>query len=357
MSTTLLSSPQNRMGTDAHKALHLPWNQSEGYWLCVVTPPESTQLKERLLTLDGTRSLGDGSIIGMSAPRAWGECWQKIRALMSNPSESPVQAAVIADNGTIPDAQLLEMNRRPAEEIDHIAAHLWLGDALMEGLVTCYLQPVIDRRGKKFGCESLARLTLPNGQRISGGRIFEASHALKIEHVIDRHLHVQAVRTFAQSDSQGFLFINFVDGFIQRPEKYLEGLNEAAQNYGIAPKHIVLDFTQAEGPKNIAHLKSVCEFARARGYSLALDDIVSFDAAQRMITDIRPDFLKLDLALTRRTMMPEGQTLISTLIDIAHKNGAMVVAEGVEHEDVHQTLLRLGADLFQGYLFSPPEAA
>ncbi len=53
----------------------------------------------------------------------------------------------------------------------------------------------------------------------------------------------------------------------------------------------------------------------------------------------------VDLSIVRRT------------IQLIHDLGMMALAEGVETKQQHQTLLSLGCDAFQGYLFHRPVTA
>src|SRR5256885_879724 len=78
-----------------------------------------------------------------------------------------------------------------------------------------------------------------DGSILAGDKIIPASKALGIEHMIDRHLQVQAIKTFVSSAFNGFLFVNFFPGFIHRPSVYLEGLSETVKSFGVVPKHIV----------------------------------------------------------------------------------------------------------------------
>lgn len=45
---------------------------------------------------------------------------------------------------------------------------------------------------------------------------------------------------------------------------------------------------------------------------------------------------------------------IEAIIDMAHRLGLQVLAEGVETEAQHARLRQAGCDIFQGYLFSRP---
>jgi EAL domain-containing protein (putative c-di-GMP-specific phosphodiesterase class I) len=54
---------------------------------------------------------------------------------------------------------------------------------------------------------------------------------------------------------------------------------------------------------------------------------------------------------------PEGMSLISIIINLAHSLKLTVVAEGVETEEQARLLRLLGCDEMQGYLISKPVPA
>ena len=76
-----------------------------------------------------------------------------------------------------------------------------------------------------------------------------------------------------------------------------------------------------------------------------------------MLERLRPEFLKFDGSLVRDIDSNLiKQELIQSLIRIAARVGASVVAEGVERALEAQTLIDAGAQFGQGYLFGAPVA-
>ena len=339
------------MSETTAKNFNLRWHKHEAYIISLMTahhgdiPPP---IAAALSTL-GMRQQS-GSLMVIKAPQNWKSVWDTIYRVLHNANAVDVfDAAVTPAQDSADSAE-----RKPVAVVQTIADSLWLGDALMEDRVVCYLQTVVNPRGQVFGYESFARVRNADGSIIGGERIMAASRALGIEYVIDRHLHIQAIKTFVSSAFNGFLFVNLFPGFIHRPEVYLEGLSETAKKLGIVGKHIVLDVTRAESPYDFKHLKSVCEYARSRGMSVALDDIESLGGAQKLVPEIRPDFVKLDSKLTRKVGEEGRHEIIRLIVALTHETGGSVIAEGVETQEVYDQLALLGVDLFQGYLFSAP---
>jgi EAL domain-containing protein (putative c-di-GMP-specific phosphodiesterase class I) len=334
------------MNTSGIKNFNLVWNQHDQYWITLYARKLSATALDALTRLN-LHKQADGALV-VQAPRQWKPVWDQIYAVLEKTGMLEQVDVIVAPAGDT------SMERRPPAMIRLIADSLWLGEALLEDRIMCYLQPVLSARDQVFGYESFVRAKAPTGDIIAGDKIIAACRALGIEYVIDRHLHVQAIRTFVSSQFNGFLFVNLFPGFIHRPAVYLEGLSETVKSFGIVAKHIVLDFTRSETPRDIMHLKNVCEYARSRGYSIALDDIESLDNARKLVSEVHPDFVKIDMKLARRTAEAAPRETVRQIVELVHAAGGLVIAEGVETEENHQLLRQLGVDLFQGYLFSPP---
>ncbi|RLM49146.1 EAL domain-containing protein, partial [Halobellus sp. Atlit-31R] len=72
---------------------------------------------------------------------------------------------------------------------------------------------------------------------------------------------------------------------------------------------------------------------------------------------LRFDVLKIDRAFVLRIEHPDGDTLIASMIAMAHALGMRVVAEGIESRRQMQLLQALGCDEGQGFFFSRPVPA
>jgi EAL domain-containing protein (putative c-di-GMP-specific phosphodiesterase class I) len=334
---------------------NLPYNQPANYWLAVFCRADAPEFIKTLEALGMQRLHSTERPYVMRCADAWEPSWKTLReAIARHALEEQVEASLLTGE-TQPDGQEFIFARKPVNVIDNIAGSLWLGDALLDDRIVCYMQPVLDKRGKIFGYEAFARMEA--GDRvIGGGQTIEAARCLNAEYMLDRYLHLKAIRTFITSDLDGFLFINLIPGFIHRPEKYLEGLSDAAKFNGMAAKQIVLDFTHSETPRDIAHLKAIFDYCRSKGYLLSLDDISSVAVAKKILETVHPDFIKLDVDLVNNSAGLKEQRAISELVTVAHASGATLIAEGVETEAIHHELLKAGIDLFQGYFFSPPVA-
>jgi EAL domain-containing protein (putative c-di-GMP-specific phosphodiesterase class I) len=90
------------------------------------------------------------------------------------------------------------------------------------------------------------------------------------------------------------------------------------------------------------------------GWRVALDDVRAGWSSLSLLTAVRPDVVKLDKRLVQELPDDGARTVLRAVTDLAHQLGAVVVAEGVETEQLAEEVTALGADLGQGWLFGRP---
>lgn len=294
-------------------------------------------------------------LYGMKAETDWTSSWNRLaEQCLPLAPDAGWRAALIASEEA-PSLQEIELSLRPLHELHAVARNLWLARYIDDGRLVCYMQKVIDRRDKQVGYEAFARIDAPDGAVIGGGAIMQASHALHAEYQVDRLMHRQAIDCFVSGDLEGVLFINFLTGFIHRPEKYLEGLSQAVERHQLLPRSVALDVPLLDYAKDIAKLKSIAAYCHQRGFALSLDDVLTPEGLAGLLQEIRPAFVKLDAKLGREMGDPRRQGAVLEIIRLAHGIGASVLAEGVENAALHQMYLAAEVDMFQGYLFGAPE--
>jgi EAL domain-containing protein (putative c-di-GMP-specific phosphodiesterase class I) len=79
-------------------------------------------------------------------------------------------------------------------------------------------------------------------------------------------------------------------------------------------------------------------------------------ASLQSLLAIEPDFLKFDVSLVRDIDKSSiKRSLLESLLSLSEKIHARVIAEGIEREAERATLLSLGVELGQGFLFHREE--
>jgi EAL domain-containing protein (putative c-di-GMP-specific phosphodiesterase class I) len=94
---------------------------------------------------------------------------------------------------------------------------------------------------------------------------------------------------------------------------------------------------------------------RERGIRVAVDDTGAGFASLRHILQLSPEFVKLDISLTRGIAKdPPRRALAAALTAFANELGASIIAEGVEREEELTALAELRVHHVQGYLLGRP---
>lgn len=97
---------------------------------------------------------------------------------------------------------------------------------------------------------------------------------------------------------------------------------------------------------------------RNAGIQLSLDDFGTGYSSLSYLKNFNLDYLKIDQSFVRNlTPDSEDMVLCEAIIEMAHKLGIKVIAEGVETGEQLDLLTAAGCDYAQGYLFSRPISA
>ncbi|WP_431521221.1 diguanylate cyclase domain-containing protein [Blastococcus capsensis] len=89
---------------------------------------------------------------------------------------------------------------------------------------------------------------------------------------------------------------------------------------------------------------------------MALDDVGAEPAGLALVSFLRPDVIKLDLALVRDRTSLQAAGVVNAVRAEAERSGAVVLAEGIETEQHLERALAMGARLGQGWMFGRPDA-
>jgi EAL domain-containing protein (putative c-di-GMP-specific phosphodiesterase class I)/CheY-like chemotaxis protein len=118
---------------------------------------------------------------------------------------------------------------------------------------------------------------------------------------------------------------------------------------------VVLEITEHAPVHDYDELKRHMAILRDQGVRFAIDDVGAGFSSLRHVVALRPDFIKLDIALTRDIDTDRARrALASGLIAFASEMGASIVAEGIETRAELATLRELGVVFGQGYFLAPP---
>jgi EAL domain-containing protein (putative c-di-GMP-specific phosphodiesterase class I) len=151
------------------------------------------------------------------------------------------------------------------------------------------------------------------------------------------------------------LFLNVHAAELKDPG-FLPSLEEIRR---LAPADYPIVIEIAESSvTDVAAMGAIKEALSKLGFEFAYDDFGAGQARLLELTDIPPNYLKLDMGLIQviEAARPR-QDLVRALLRVVGALGIQVIAEGIETEEVAVMCSSLGCHLGQGYLFGKPSVA
>ena len=224
-------------------------------------------------------------------------------------------------------------------------------DNALEFDFTMAFQPIVDFQTKQiFAQEALVR----GLNRQSAGEIISQVNNENL-YKFDQMCRVKAVRLASKLNIKSFLSINFLPNAVYRPDNCLRTTIKAASEYNFPLDKIIFEITEVEKVKDNSHLKNIVTEYQRQGFKTAIDDFGAGYSGLNLLSVFQPDFLKLDMELTRAIdANPVKQAIVKGILHVARDLGISVIAEGVETKNELETLREFGINLFQGYYFAKP---
>ena len=141
-----------------------------------------------------------------------------------------------------------------------------------------------------------------------------------------------------------------------RDGNLLEYFNSLIEEFNVSPKYIEVEITESmimkSVDKNIECLLQIKEL----GASIALDDFGTGYSSLNHLTKLPIDVLKIDRSFViDMAENDKSRYIVENIIQLSHKLGMTVVAEGVEEKEQVDYLRGIECDTVQGFYYSKPE--
>ncbi|MCM2255395.1 MAG: EAL domain-containing protein [Vicinamibacteria bacterium] len=262
-------------------------------------------------------------------------------------AERAVQRAV--------DEALRASRAARAKEDDASARRI---DALVtEGRVFGWFQPIVSLEDNSvLGHEVFSRGAAGSPFE-DPERLFTLAERTGRLQTLERVCRRQALSTVRRHLPAGAkLFINTSAASLADPELAGNTFARMVEGAGLAKGDVVLEITERVALSERRQFREALAGLKRRGFQIAVDDMGAGYSSLQSLVDVEPDYLKFDMTLVRhidRSLIK--RSLLETLVDLASRIGARVIAEGIEVESEYQVLRELGVPLGQGRLLAPPQ--
>lgn len=98
------------------------------------------------------------------------------------------------------------------------------------------------------------------------------------------------------------------------------------------------------------------EHYKSQEYKIAIDDAGAGYSGLNLISDINPNYIKLDMNLTRNINKDNLKAaLVKGMVELSKVSNISIIAEGIETEEEMETLIQLGVQYGQGFFIQRPD--
>jgi EAL domain-containing protein (putative c-di-GMP-specific phosphodiesterase class I) len=220
--------------------------------------------------------------------------------------------------------------------------------------VRMVVQPIVDLgSGRVHAYEALARFGRRQTDR-SPLHWLGVADELGERPALERACLNGALRVFDQRPAGTRLSVNLsIPALMDQATRDL--LDAFAADHRDGLEGLIVEITEETLVGNGPEVRQIGDELRELGARLAVDDVGAGYSGLRQITEVLPDYLKLDRSLVAGIDTDADRAaLVSALTGYSRHVRSLLVAEGIEHEAELRCLESLDVPLVQGFLLAMP---
>ncbi|MDR2123733.1 MAG: EAL domain-containing protein [Desulfovibrio sp.] len=232
-------------------------------------------------------------------------------------------------------------------------------DKIIEGkYINPVYQPIISLTdGETFGYEALSRISDDN-LKMNIEQMFRVADKINRAWELEMLCRIKSLEGAIYIDNDKKLFLN-VNPNIIHDYRFKNGFTKGyLEKYGLDFRNIIFEITERVAILDSnAFLESIKHY-KNQNYGVAIDDVGSGYSGLKVISDVKPNLIKLDMALVRDIDKDKTkQLLCKALVYFGNSTDILLIAEGIETEGELETLIKLNVDFGQGYFLGLPRSS
>jgi diguanylate cyclase (GGDEF)-like protein len=233
-----------------------------------------------------------------------------------------------------------------------------LASALEDGQIQAYYQPIAHAGSRAIiGAEALVRWIRPNGTVLPPSEFVPIAARAGLSRALTRRvleLALAQLHSWRAAGHQLRVSVNTTVADLLDVD-FPEEVATALSVHAVPADALVLEVTESSILSDPARISAVLAHLRQLGIGVALDDFGTGYSSLAHLRTLSVGEVKIDRSFV--SGMSEEQTdaaIVYATIELAHKLGHAVVAEGVEDDRTWEALNVLGCDRIQGYALAKP---
>ncbi|WP_432543860.1 putative bifunctional diguanylate cyclase/phosphodiesterase [Kineococcus sp. SYSU DK002] len=232
-----------------------------------------------------------------------------------------------------------------------------LRTAMERDQLVLHYQPKVSGDGARLlGFEALVRWEHPTRGLLMPADFLPVVERTHLIHALTRWVLLSALRQAAAWRAAGLRTTMAVNVSAVSLDPGLLGIvEEALALTRWSPADLVLEITETAIVQDPAGARATVAQLRERGVRVAVDDFGAGSTSLVHLRGLPVHELKIDRQFVAELVThPQADAIVSALIELAHRLGLVVVAEGVETVAAADRLCALGCDELQGFFFARP---
>ncbi|MFK5880710.1 MAG: bifunctional diguanylate cyclase/phosphodiesterase [Sulfurospirillum sp.] len=237
--------------------------------------------------------------------------------------------------------------------LEQIKWSKFINSALKDSRVIPYYQPIFNIDKEVIKHECLVRILDENEEVFPPGLFLDIAKKVKRYSAIEKLLIEKSFQMIQGSDE--IISVNLLarDMSDSNVSNFVISM---LKKYDVS-KQIIFEILENENIKNLERVSSFIERVRRMGCKIAIDDFGTGYSNFSYLTQLKPDYIKIDGLLIKKLESDKNAyAIVDSIIAFAKKLGIKTIAEFVYNEETFEICKNLGIDEFQGFYLGEPSA-
>lgn len=226
--------------------------------------------------------------------------------------------------------------------------------AIEEDNIRPFFQAIVDLKTKEVvKYEALVRLIDEENKAISPFFFLDITKKSKLYPEITKIVIKKSIEFINQKRKAVSINLSYQDIIDTNTLEYI--YTTLSNNKEIA-SYITFEILESDEIDNYEYIYEFIEKIKSYGCKLAIDDFGSGYSNFTQLFNMKPDIVKIDGSLIKDINTNENsKNIVEAIIHLSQKSNIQTVAEFIDSKEVEETIIKLGANLGQGFYYAKPE--
>jgi EAL domain-containing protein (putative c-di-GMP-specific phosphodiesterase class I) len=233
-----------------------------------------------------------------------------------------------------------------------------LRQALRRDELSLHFQPIAEARGGQVAtAEALVRWQHPRHGAVRPDRFVAMAEGTDVMWPFTVRVFELVIRQCArwQADGPALRVAVNVSGAVLTDRRLAVEIERLLAEHGVAADRLEIEVTEGAVMRDPVAATRILGHLTDLGIGvIAIDDFGTGYSSLARLHELPLDTLKIDQSFVMRMAREGDDTIVRSIVELAHALDLSVIAEGVEDEATWERLTGLGCDFVQGYALTRP---